>query len=224
MAAHPHALTAHIALMARAPVPGQAKTRLMPALGAAGAAALATRLLHHALHQAAAAQPASLTLWATPDTTHPAFAEAAAQHNLHLRAQPAGDLGARMAAVFEHSDGLPVLLMGSDIPALDAATLRSAAAALKGHDAVFVPALDGGYGLVGLRRPGPALLAALFDGMRWSTAQVMAQTRERLAAGGWRAAELPAVSDIDEPADLAHLPADWPEYRPAATAVPLSTP
>jgi glycosyltransferase A (GT-A) superfamily protein (DUF2064 family) len=99
--------------------------------------------------------------------------------------------------------------MGSDIPALDAATLRRAAAALQAQAAVFVPALDGGYALVGLRAPRPGLLAALFEGMTWSTPQVMAQTRLRLAALRVAHAELPAVSDIDEPADLARLPPGW---------------
>jgi glycosyltransferase A (GT-A) superfamily protein (DUF2064 family) len=97
------------------------------------------------------------------------------------------------------------MLVGTDAPALDAAMLRRAAAALASVDAVFVPALDGGYALVGLRRLAPELFAA----MRWSTAQVMAQTRERAAAAGLTWAELPPVADIDEPADLAHLPEGW---------------
>jgi uncharacterized protein len=203
-----------LAILAKAPVPGLAKTRLAPALGAAGAAALAERLLRHAAAQAAAAAPGHVTLWAAPDATHPVFAQLQQQHGLALAVQPGGDLGARMARVFDATfaagDG-PVLLMGSDIPALDSATLRQAAAALRTQGAVFVPALDGGYALVGLRAPRPGLLAALFDGMTWSTPQVMAETRQRLAALGVAHAELPAVADIDEPADLARLPPGWPE-------------
>jgi glycosyltransferase A (GT-A) superfamily protein (DUF2064 family) len=93
-------------------------------------------------------------------------------------------------------------LIGSDLPALDAPRLRQAAAALDSHDAVFVPALDGGYGLVGLRRAEPRL----FEGMAWSRTDVMARTRERARDAGLRWAELPAVADIDEAADLRHLP------------------
>ena len=78
------------------------------------------------------------------------------------------------------------LLIGSDVPGLDAACLRQADAALATHDAVFVPALDGGYALVGLRRPAPQL----FEGMAWSTPQVMQHTRQRAAASGLRVAEL----------------------------------
>ena len=212
---HSHPL--RIAIMAKAPVPGLAKTRLAPALGAAGAAALAERLLRHAVAQAAGAAPGRVTLWAAPDTTHPVFVDLAQRHGLRLAVQPAtADLGARMAAVFAEGDAAgpgAQLLMGSDIPALCSQTLRRAAAALQDHAVVFVPALDGGYALVGLRHGAearhPGLHAALFRQMVWSTAQVMAQTRERLAALGVVATELPAVPDIDEPADLAHLPPGW---------------
>ncbi len=208
-------MTLQIAVMAKAPVAGQAKTRLAPALGEAGAAALAARLLAHALAQAAAADLGRVTLWATPDLHHPAFQQAQAAHGLRLRLQPDADLGLRMAAAFEAArppgcdTAAPLLLMGSDAPAIDAALLRQAAALLMQHDAVFVPAHDGGYALVGLRAATAAQLHALFDGMRWSTDQVMAQTRARLSQAGLRHAELPPVADIDEPADLQHLPAGW---------------
>ena len=212
---HSHPL--RIAIMAKAPVPGLAKTRLAPAMGAAGAAALAERLLRHAVAQAAGAAPGRVTLWAAPDATHPVFVDLAQRHGLRLAVQPAtADLGARMAAVFAEGDAAgpgAQLLMGSDIPALCSQTLRRAAAALQDHAVVFVPALDGGYALVGLRHGAearhPGLHAALFRQMVWSTAQVMAQTRARLAALGVVATELPAVPDIDEPADLAHLPPGW---------------
>ncbi|MDQ2777952.1 MAG: TIGR04282 family arsenosugar biosynthesis glycosyltransferase [Pseudomonadota bacterium] len=195
--------------MAKAPVAGFAKTRLVPALGEQGAALLAQRLLCHALAQAADAGARSITLWVTPDAAHPAFVDAQRQHGVAIETQYHGDLGARMARVFEtgfEADPRPLLLMGTDAPALDAALLRRAAATLANHDAVFVPALDGGYTLVGLRAAPPALLQALFADLRWSTPEVMQQTRDRLRASGYRHAELPAVADIDEPADLVHLP------------------
>ncbi len=198
-----------IALMARAPVAGQAKTRLVPQLGAAGAAALAERLLLHAAAQAVQAGLGDVTLWATPDTSHRAFDDAQRQHGVTLAQQLLSpDLGERMAHVFSscfaHSQE-PLLLMGSDIPALTALVLQQAAQALHMHDAVFVPALDGGYALVGLRAPAPSL----FSDMVWSTPQVMAHTRVRLRAAGLRHHELAALPDIDEPADLVHLPPGW---------------
>ena len=192
-----------IALMAKAPLRGLAKTRLAPRLGEQGAAALADRLLDHAVAQAAAAAPGRVILWVTPDHSHPAFQRQHARHGVLLRTQPPGDLGARMLAVFTAES--PLLLMGTDAPALDTAMLHAAATALLDHDAVFVPALDGGYALIGLQQPMPAL----FADMPWSTPQVIALTRQRLRAAGLRHAELAPVPDIDEPADLVHLPPGW---------------
>jgi rSAM/selenodomain-associated transferase 1 len=195
-------------VFAKAPVAGQAKTRLAPALGADGAAALAERLLEHTVAAGMAAGFADVELCAAPDASHPVFARLAAQHaGLQLTEQGDGDLGARMhrALARRLAARQRVLLIGTDAPALDAHMLRDAAQALAGCDAVFVPALDGGYALVGLAAPQPAL----FTGMVWSTAGVMAQTRARARRAGLRWAELPAVADIDEPADLVHLPAGW---------------
>lgn len=195
-----------LTVLAKAPLPGLAKTRLIPALGAEGAAALAARLLAHTLEQARAAGFARLRLLGHPDATHPLLARHAA--HCELGAQQGADLGERMHCAL--TDALTsherALLIGTDAPALDAVRLRQAAQALRDVDAVFVPALDGGYALVGLRAQAQA---ALFMDMRWSTAQVMADTRERLRGLGLRWVELPAVADIDEPADLAHLPAGW---------------
>ena len=207
-----------VIVFAKAPLAGYAKTRLIPALGVAGAARLAERMLVHAVGQAVAADIGPVEVCAAPDATHPVFDGLAALHALALTAQGAGDLGARMQRAFARrlaATSAPAveasLLIGTDAPSLDAVRLRRARDELEAHDAVFVPALDGGYALVGLRRPTPALLAALFDGMAWSTPTVMARTRERLAALGVRVAELEAVADIDEPADLVHVPPAWLE-------------
>lgn len=205
-------------VFAKAPVAGQAKTRLIPALGAEGAAALAGRLLGHAMAQGAAAGLGTLELCAAPDTTHPALVAAAQAYGAALTAQGDGDLGARMQRALSRrlATHRRVLLIGTDAPALDAAVLRAAATALATHDAVFVPALDGGYALVGLAA-GPAAAAAapgrLFEGIAWSTPAVMATTLERVAELGLRAALLPPLADVDEPADLVHLPQAWPEAR-----------
>lgn len=194
-------------VFAKAPVAGQAKTRLIPALGAAGAAALAERLLSHTLDAAMSAGFEHVELCAAPDARHPALARWAGLPGLALADQSDGDLGERMhralkRALCQHPRAL---LIGSDVPALDGPCLARAAAALAEHDAVFVPALDGGYALVGLCRPAPQL----FAGVAWSSPQVMAQSRALARQAGLRWAELPAVADIDEPADLAHLPAGW---------------
>jgi len=191
-----------VIVMAKAPVAGLAKTRLVPALGAQGAAALAARMLRHTLAQARAAGLGPVILAAAPDLDHPAFAEAAAS-GVALVPQGEGDLGARMRRAFECALAVHAgaLLVGTDAPSLDAACLRAAQAALSNHDAVLGPAHDGGYVLIGLRRAEPSL----FDAMPWSTERVLALTRERLRAAGMAWYELPALHDVDEPADLVHL-------------------
>ncbi len=201
------AVFAAVIVFAKAPVPGLAKTRLVPALGDAGAAAVAERLLLQATAAAVAAQLGPVELCVTPDTRHDIFQALANQHGVSLEVQGEGDLGARMHRALQRQlqQHGHVLLMGADAPALDAALLREAAAHLNQHDAVFVPALDGGYALVGLCRPQPGL----FAGMTWSTDRVMQDTRKHAHAAGLRWAETAAVADIDVPADLHHLPPGW---------------
>lgn len=207
--------TTTVIVLAKAPQAGLAKTRLVPALGAAGAAALAERLLDDAVDRALAAKLGPVLLCGTPDLQHPAFTRHAARPGVALALQMGADLGERMhsalAGVLAQqprstpSDAQQALLIGTDSPALSSALLRQAASTLATTDVVLVPALDGGYALIGLHQPAPCL----FTDMVWSTSHVLAHTRQRLAAAGLRHAELPAVPDIDEPADLAHLPAGW---------------
>ena len=95
-----------------------------------------------------------------------------------------------------------VLLLGSDCPALTAPHLLQADRALRdGADAVFVPCEDGGYALIGLRR----VAARLFDGIVWGGRDVMASTRVRLDALGWRWRELETLWDVDRPEDYQRL-------------------
>lgn len=205
-----------VVVFAKAPIAGLAKTRLAPALGADGAAALAARMLRHALSQAAEAGIGPVELCGTPDARHPALVAAAAPFGATLTAQGTGDLGLRMHRAFARTlmQQGRALVIGTDAPALDAAMLRQAAARLLDHDAVFVPALDGGYALAGLKRADPRW----FSDMPWSSPGVMAETRRRLRAAGVRWAELAAVADVDEPPDLVHLPAAWREGLPVRDA------
>lgn len=192
-----------IAVLAKAPLPGLAKTRLIPALGARGAARLQRRFTRDALRCALAAQLGAVTLWCTPDARHRFFRALRATTGVDCLVQASGDLGARMHTAFRvHCAQAPLLLIGTDCPALRETHLRQAAQALiDGDDAVFIPAEDGGYVLVGLRRPQPAL----FAGMTWSTADVMRETRGRAHALGLRVRELETLWDVDRPADLARL-------------------
>jgi len=202
-------MTTALIVMAKAPVAGLAKTRLIPALGADGAAQLAHRLLVHTLNEAAGLQADHWELCVSPDTGHLAFKQAVAKANgeLKLTFQGEGDLGERMHRAFERvlrAHG-KVLLIGTDAPALTRDVLGLAQAALNDHEAVFVPAMDGGYALVGLTRPMPSL----FQAITWSTPQVMADTRLRARRAQVKWTELAPVHDIDEPPDLVHLPGGW---------------
>ena len=201
-----------IAVFARAPQAGAAKTRLIPALGAAGAARLQRRLTLHALAVARRAALGGVTLWTAAEREHRFFLALQRCRGIECRCQLGDDLGARMAAAFAAHAG-PLLLIGTDCPALQPAHLVAAAAALSGeqqdgHDAVFIPAEDGGYVLVGLRCSQPRL----FAGVDWGSERVMAQTRQGLAALGLRWLELPTLWDVDRPSDLPRLASleDWP--------------
>lgn len=193
-----------IVVMAKAPIAGLAKTRLMPLLGADGAAALQAWLLQRTVATALAADLGPVSLWCAPDTDHPAFVACSRGGRLSLHRQPEGDLGQRMLAAAETSaTAAGVLLIGTDCPLLDAQRLRRAAASLREHDAVVLPAEDGGYVLLGLRR----VAAEAFADISWSTDQVLAQTRARMTGLGWRWEEPETLWDIDYPADYARLQA-----------------
>ncbi len=203
-----------IAIFAKAPVAGAAKTRLIPALGPAGAARLHRRLVQHTVLTAHRAQLGPVTLWCAPDTRHRFFRALTRRHGLERTAQVGRHLGERMHHAFErHCPRGPLLLIGTDCPALTPAHLRHAAEALRdGVDAVFSPAEDGGYVLVGLHRPE----RRLFENVAWGGAEVMAQTRRQLDATGLAWRELDTLWDVDRPEDLPRLDtlsATWTQHR-----------
>lgn len=201
-----------VAILAKAPLPGFAKTRLIPVLGAEGAAALQARFIRATVRKALEAATGPVSLWCAPDPSHPLFVELGNDHDLRLQTQPDADLGVRMLFAFEEARG-PAIVIGTDCPPLDAAMLRVAAGMLGGQDGraadvVLAPARDGGYGLIGLRRPEPAL----FVDMAWSTPGVTHETRIRALASGLVLREVPEIWDVDEPEDLGLLAA-WDAGR-----------
>jgi uncharacterized protein len=190
-----------VAVLAKAPIAGFAKTRLIAVLGAEGAALLQARLTERAVATACAAAVGPVTLWATPDEAHPAFQALGADHGIALARQGDGDLGTRMLAAVAATAG-PCLVIGTDCPTLSADHLRSSADILRGGgDAVVIPADDGGYVLIGMRRAQPAL----FADMRWSTPSVMQETRRRLRQLDLTWRELATLWDVDVPEDLERM-------------------
>jgi len=197
-----HHSATQVAVFAKAPVPGEVKTRLVPLLGARDAAELHATLVRRALATARNSGLGPVSLWCMPDAGHPFFAACAAEFGASLHEQRGGHLGERMARAFDRllATG-PALLVGSDCPSLGAEDLRAAAGSLVTHDAVFQPAEDGGYVLVGLSRAVPGL----FERIHWGEATVMRDTRSRLreAAARWR--EMPVRWDVDRPEDYRRL-------------------
>jgi rSAM/selenodomain-associated transferase 1 len=186
-----------IVIFAKQPEPGRVKTRLIPALGAEGAARLALEMLDRTLNEALATGLA-VELCGDPDATE--WFEP--RPGLDATAQGEGDLGARLArAARRVLEAEPVLLIGADCPDLNRARLGAAAEALGGHDAVMHPAEDGGYVLLGLRRFDPSL----FEDMKWSMDAVAEETVRRMEALGWSLLVGETVNDVDEPADLIHV-------------------
>jgi hypothetical protein len=180
------------------------KTRLIPALGAEGAAALHARLVERTLMMAEAAGDVEVELWCAPRPGDPFFRVLGRRPRVSLRRQLGRGLGRRMENAFRRT--LPgagaVVLIGTDCADAVAADLREAFGRLAaGAGAVIGPAADGGYWLLGLRSPCPAV----FRGMPWGTAGVLAATRRALTAAGRGWSELPVRHDVDRPEDLAWL-------------------
>jgi rSAM/selenodomain-associated transferase 1 len=189
-----------IVIFAKAPVPGRVKTRLIPALGAEGAAALARTILEDTIREALAADVGPVELCACPAPDHPDWQVHLPDGRVKLTAQGDGDLGARMARASQRviaAEG-SILLIGTDCPDLDRHRLREAILQLKNHDVVLHPAHDGGYPLIGLKR----FDRSLFEGIAWGSATVAATTTQRIGALGWSLWQGETLRDIDEPADL----------------------
>lgn len=191
--------TIQVAVFAKAPVAGYAKTRLIPLLGPQGAADLQAKLARRTIETAMKSQTGPVSLWCAPDTTHDLFTSLQREFPISLHVQAGDDLGTRMSHAFEMlTQKAPAILIGTDCLALGAEHLASCGSALReGSDAVFIPAEDGGYALVGLRRPLPQI----FTDIPWGTSEVMAITRDRLRKLELRLFEAPMLWDIDTPAD-----------------------
>ena len=190
-------------VFARAPIPGEAKTRLIPALGAQGAALLQQRMTERALETACAAALGPVWLWCSPSTEHAFFASCRTRFEVGLRPQCGPTLSERLLHAHDETFAAHtrLLVIGTDCPILTPEDLRAAAGALSAHDAVVIPAQDGGYVLLGLARPCPTA----FEAIDWGSARVLDQTLERLARAGLSYRLFEPLWDVDHPEDLARL-------------------
>ncbi len=187
-----------LSILAKAPMPGYAKTRLIPALGPDGAAQVARQLLNHTLGAAESADLSDRRLWVAPAWDDERWRSVVVPESFSVFDQGEGDLGERLARVTQQTlsetDG--VLLSGTDCVDSKASLFEQAAEQLRHHDAVLYPAADGGYALLGVRQFHPSL----FSDMPWSRAPL-----DRIRALGWCCYRGAVLHDIDEPSDLALL-------------------
>ncbi len=199
-----------VLVFAREPAPGRVKTRLVPPLTGEQAAALHAGLVLDTIERLSPRWPDGaprLELHVAGDPGHPLF-RAIGRRGIRVVPQRGADLGERMAAAL--GDALAhverAVLVGTDCPDLSPGHVTRALETLaSGADVVLVPALDGGYVLVGARRESGSRLPGIFRGVPWGTEGVLAATRDRCAALGLGLAELEPLPDLDRPADLAAL-------------------
>jgi len=204
--ATPLGSTSRLLIFSRYPVSGKAKTRLIPTLGAEGAARLHRRLTEHAISIARASCLEDSNYNLTVHYTGARLKDFRAWLgcDLEYKIQPRGDIGQRMQAAFKSTldhNGGHAIGFGTDIPNLTPAILHQAHTSLDDHDIVLGPAIDGGYYLIGMKTFHPEL----FVNIDWGTDRVYQQTQEICTHLGLQVAELPKLSDIDLPEDLEPL-------------------
>ena len=204
-------LAPHVALVifAKAPIPGQVKTRLCPPLTPDEATTLHGSFVLDTLERTKTAVatlklPIDRYLACAPSATHVFFKIMEERQGVKLIDQVGADLGARMSQSFQilFSQGYrQVVLIGTDVPTLPLDHVKQALTALENHDLVLGPALDGGYYLIGLKRMAPGL----FTHIPWSTDQVLRLTQEKAATIGLKTSLIQPWRDVDSLADLEAL-------------------
>jgi rSAM/selenodomain-associated transferase 1 len=205
-------LLSRLLIFTRVPRAGQVKTRLMPQLGAQGAADFHARLIHHCLQMVTRAGLCPVELWCAPSCHDPFFQDCRNRYGVELYDQAPGDLGERMHAALGSAlaRAESAVLIGTDIPSIEVADIDAAFQALQqGKDAVVGPARDGGYYLVGLKQPN----RRLFEGISWGDSTVYQETVNRLQQLDMDWLRLREHLDVDTPEDYLRLPE---EIRSAA--------
>jgi len=196
-----------LVVFAKAPIPGTVKTRLCPPLSPEQATALHSSFVMDAIERikkVAGALKADRFLACDPSTDHPFFTALRSHHGVQLLQQRGTDLGERMEGTMQelfHRRYSSVVITGCDIPTLPAGEISRAFKVLDTQDCVLGPCPDGGYYLIGLRRPYPAL----FAGIPWGTSEVFGLTKDKAATLNLTLGLTTPWSDIDTPDDLRSL-------------------
>ncbi|MBL4751077.1 MAG: TIGR04282 family arsenosugar biosynthesis glycosyltransferase [Amylibacter sp.] len=199
----------HLFIMVKEPRAGRVKTRLGAGIGMTQAAWWFRHQSRRLIRRLGRDPRWQTVLAVSPD-----------KEGLQSRIWPAdlprwpqgqGDLGDRMAAIFRNAPTGPVVIIGADIPGITPALIEKAFRALGDHDAVFGPATDGGYWLIGMKRGARAVSKNLFENVRWSTKHTLADTVASL--DGAQVAMIDTLRDVDVVADLELIKTDGPEFN-----------
>ena len=188
-------------IFAKAPIPGEVKTRLCPPLDPDEAASLHGTLVLDAIERTKGLQGTTLYVAGAPDLNHPFFKVLEGRYGAKLLPQSGPDLGSRMRQAMQDAfdqGAQEVILTGTDLPTLPRAHLVEALTLIKRLDVVLGPTADGGYYLIGLRK----MIPDLFQGIAWSTATVFAETKKKIEAAGLSLGLLPECRDLDQLDDL----------------------
>lgn len=192
---------ASLLIFAKAPLPGQVKTRLSGKFGYHGAVSFYQSLLLSSLECFSKVRHCRLKLYCAPNCKHGLFRHLFRQYRLTLHRQIGKDLGQRMfkAARDTLKKDSMAILVGTDCPELSVSDIKLTIEYLAaGYDAVIAPSVDGGYVLLGIRKAE----WQLFAGIPWGGNQVFQKTKSRIRTLGWECMELPLHRDIDIPLDL----------------------
>lgn len=184
----------------RAPVPGQTKTRLIPLLGAQGAAEFHQSVLQSTLAEVNTSDFGTVEIWCTTEKDHPFLKQCGLDYSCAIKIQQGNDLGERMHHATETAlaGNAFVVIIGSDCPAITTEILNQSYQHLSnGKDAVLGPAKDGGYYLIGLKKPN----SLIFQDITWGEANVAERTRQNFASLKLDYVELEELDDIDTPED-----------------------
>ncbi|MCG8404429.1 MAG: TIGR04282 family arsenosugar biosynthesis glycosyltransferase [Phycisphaerales bacterium] len=203
-----------VVVFAKYPEPGRVKTRLIGPLTAEQAADVHRRCLQMTLDTVVMVESADLLLAVSPDE---ADFSTFVRDGVEIRPQGEGDLGERLVRQIENAFGgesRHVVVVGSDCPTMSTQDVRQAFDFLRRYDAVIGPAVDGGYYLLGLRKPA----RVLFDGIDWSTSRVLSQTLARAEDAGLSVAMLPERRDVDEFGDIMAIAQEIPDDEPRLQA------
>lgn len=188
-----------LVIMARAPIAGKVKTRLIPAMGKKRATLIYQILLDTITRELSPSDHYRLILSCTPETTHPKFTSYRLNRRIGIHKQPTGCLGRRMYRII--AAGLRkyqnVIIIGSDLTNLTRQQVENAFQTLHNNDLVLGLAQDGGYGLIGMKKNHPHI----FRSMPWSSARVARLTLERIQRANLKLVTFTGLLDIDTPQD-----------------------